>query len=63
MPIIKYFRIGIVQICNNFLEADEEQRLKKRKAMIERATAPVVPRVYRNAEVSSRGKEPKGDII
>ena len=47
MPIIKYFRIGIVQICNNFLEADEEQRLKKRKAMIERATAPVVPRVYR----------------
>lgn len=50
-------------MCSNFLEAAEEQRLKKREAMIVRATAPVVPRVYRNAELSSRGKEPKRGII
>lgn len=63
IPINQLFSFFIVQICSNFLEDEEEQRLKKRRAIIDRATAPVVPSVYKNAEISSRGKEPKRDII
>lgn len=63
IPSNEFTIFVFLQICSNFREAEEVQRLKKRRAMIERATAPVVPSVYRNAEISSRGKEPKRDII